>query len=44
MGFKPGYCPEAERYYAEAISIPVYPDLTMEDQTHVVDTLRAVLQ
>ena len=27
MGFAEGHCPEAERYYREAISIPIYPDL-----------------
>lgn len=44
LGFKSGYCPEAERYYAEAISIPVYPDLAQEDQAYVIETLRTVLQ
>ncbi len=28
LGFKAGYCPEAEQYYAEAISLPMYPGLT----------------
>lgn len=32
LGFKPGYCPEAERYYAEAISLPMYSGLTDKDQ------------
>lgn len=39
MGFKPGYCPEAERYYAEAISLPMYAGMT--DAQH--DTVLAVL-
>lgn len=39
MGFKPGYCPEAERYYRETISIPMYPAMTDEQQDRVVSTL-----
>lgn len=43
LGFLAGYCPEAERYYAEAISLPMYPGLSDADQLHVADTLRAAL-
>ena len=32
--------PQAERYYAEAISLPMYPDLTDEQQDRVVTALR----
>jgi UDP-4-amino-4,6-dideoxy-N-acetyl-beta-L-altrosamine transaminase len=39
QGFKPGYCPVAERYYAEAISLPMYPGLTEAQQQTVVDAL-----
>lgn len=39
MGFAAGYCPEAEQYYAQAISIPMYPGLTNEQQDRVVRTL-----
>jgi len=39
MGFKAGYCLEAEKYYAEAISIPMYPGLTEEQQLEVVRRL-----
>ena len=39
MGFIPGYCPEAERYYRETISIPLYPAMTYEQQDRVVATL-----
>ena len=28
LGFKPGDYPQAEQYYAEAITLPLYPDLT----------------
>jgi UDP-4-amino-4,6-dideoxy-N-acetyl-beta-L-altrosamine transaminase len=43
MGFKKGYCPEAERYYQEAISLPMYPGLTEAQQERVVATLRKVI-
>ncbi|MBS4051179.1 MAG: UDP-4-amino-4,6-dideoxy-N-acetyl-beta-L-altrosamine transaminase [Methylomonas sp.] len=40
-GFKPGDFPQAERYYAEAITLPLYPDLSELQQLHVIATLRA---
>jgi UDP-4-amino-4,6-dideoxy-N-acetyl-beta-L-altrosamine transaminase len=43
LGFKPGYCPEAERYYAEIISLPMFPELTMEEQDQVVKALRTAV-
>lgn len=44
MGFKQGYCPEAEQYYSEVISIPMYPALTQVQQDFVVQTLRVALE
>lgn len=43
LGFKLGYCPEAERYYAEIISLPIFPELTMEEQDQVVKALRTAV-
>lgn len=43
MGFGPGDFPHAEAYYREAISLPLYPGLSDEDQDRVVATLRAAL-
>lgn len=43
MGFKLGDFPEAERYYTEAISIPMYPTLTEAQQQEVVAALREAL-
>jgi UDP-4-amino-4,6-dideoxy-N-acetyl-beta-L-altrosamine transaminase len=40
LGFEAGYCPEAEQYYSEVISIPVYPGLTEAQQDQVVAALR----
>jgi len=39
MGFKQGDYPEAERYYQEAISIPMHPTLTNAEQDFVVASL-----
>jgi UDP-4-amino-4,6-dideoxy-N-acetyl-beta-L-altrosamine transaminase len=43
MGFKPGDFPEAERYYAEALSLPMFPLLTDQDQDRVHAVLRGAL-
>lgn len=43
LGFNPGDFPEAERYYAEAISLPMFPGLTDAQQDEVIDALRASL-
>jgi len=44
MGFRFGDFPEAERYYRETISLPLYPGLSEAQQDHVVATLQKVLQ
>lgn len=43
MGFKTGDFLQAERYYAEAISLPMFQTLSDEQQNEVVQTLRKVL-
>lgn len=43
LGFSEGQFPEAERYYSEAISIPMYPLMTEEQQDTVVHSLRKAL-
>lgn len=40
LGFRKGDFPNAEQYYAEAISIPMYSALSLEQQNQVVDSLR----
>lgn len=44
MGFKAGDYPQAEQYYAEAISLPMYQTLSDEQQDQVVKVLQVVLQ
>lgn len=43
MGFKHGDYPEAERYYREAISIPMHPTLTEAEQDEVVRVIRVAM-
>lgn len=43
MGFKAGYCVEAEKYYAEAISLPIFPTLDEGNQDSVIELLHHLL-
>ena len=38
-----GCLEEAEKYYSECISLPLYPDLTAEDQDYIISTLKKLL-
>jgi dTDP-4-amino-4,6-dideoxygalactose transaminase len=39
QGYRRGQCPNAERFYAEELSLPLFPDLTDTDVDLVIDTL-----
>ena len=43
MGFKEGYCPEAEKFHKECISLPLFPKLTNDEQDYIVQTLKKLL-
>ena len=43
LGFKLGDFPNAEQYYKEAISIPLYSHLSQQDQDLVITTLQNIL-
>lgn len=43
MGFRSGDFPHSQRYYAEAISLPMYPKLSNAQQDVVLDALTAGL-
>lgn len=43
LAFKVGDFPEAELYYSQAISLPMYPDLSLDEQQYVVQMLRDIL-
>ena len=44
LGFTKGDFPQAERYYAEAISLPLYPGLSEVEQDHVISSMYEVMQ
>ena len=44
MGFKKNDFPQAERYYSEAISLPMYQGLTDPQQDEVIRALESVLK
>lgn len=43
LGFAVGMCPEAEKYYEEAITLPLFPTMSEEQQDHVVAVIKKVL-
>jgi dTDP-4-amino-4,6-dideoxygalactose transaminase len=42
IGFKAGYCPEAEKFHKEVISLPIYFGLTDDLQSEVISQINAV--
>jgi dTDP-4-amino-4,6-dideoxygalactose transaminase len=40
MGYRRGMCPNAEAFYAQELSLPMFPDLTDEQVDQVVEALR----
>lgn len=43
MGFQKGTCPNAERYYTEAISLPLFPNMSENQQDEVITALSRTL-
>ena len=43
LGFKLGHCPEAEKYYSEAISLPIFSSISSENQNYVINSLRQLI-
>lgn len=43
LGFSIGDFPAAEAYYQQALSLPIYPELTDMDQNEVIQTLSDIL-
>ena len=43
LGFRPGDFPNAEAYYAKALTLPLFPRMSEADQDHVVTSLTAAL-
>ena len=40
LGYQPGMCPVAEEYYAQEISLPLFPGLTDADVDRVISLIR----
>ena len=43
LGYKPSDCPCAASIYPELISLPLYPDLTVEEVRYICRTLREII-
>ena len=43
LGFKKNYLKNSEDYSNEAISLPIYNDLTLKDQNKVANTLKYII-
>lgn len=43
LGYKRGMCPNAEQYYSEEISLPMFAQLALDEQDRVIETLRGIL-
>jgi dTDP-4-amino-4,6-dideoxygalactose transaminase len=43
QGFGYGQYPEAENYYEQTISLPLYPSMNKEDQNYVIQSLKEIL-
>ena len=41
MGFDYSCYPEAEKYYRQAVSVPMYPNLTVEEQKFVIEVIQS---
>jgi len=43
FGYKAGDFPKAEAYYEQALSLPLYPDLTEENISHIITTILSLI-
>ena len=44
LGYRRGMCPNAEAFYEQELSLPMFPDLTDDQVDTVVETLTSVLR
>lgn len=43
LGYKKGSCPNAEAYYEKCISLPLYPSMSDEDLTSIVQRIKNII-
>ena len=43
LGFKRGYCPNTEDFFRKTLSLPIFPDLKLNQQKHVIDCLIKIM-
>ena len=43
LGYEPGSLPETERVAEDNFSVPLWPDMPVETQEHVVDVVRSAV-
>lgn len=43
LGFKMGAYPEAELYYREALTLPLFPKLSIDDQSYIIQCLKDLI-
>jgi dTDP-4-amino-4,6-dideoxygalactose transaminase len=41
LGYKEGACPESEKAAKQVLSIPIFPELTRQQQDRVIGAIRA---
>jgi dTDP-4-amino-4,6-dideoxygalactose transaminase len=44
LGFKYGDFPKAENFYENAITLPLFPSMTFDQQDYIINTLHGVLK
>ena len=43
LGFPERYCNEAESYFRETLSLPIYPNLTLKQQEKIIEILLGII-
>ena len=44
LGYSEGQLPESESASREVLSLPIFPELTIEEQEHVVKAIKAFME